>query len=223
MEGPIAQNWAIGFSVVEKVLSYNHYCATSTAKILLSAHVNHGQLVPSYWLCSDIGAHITYDGHVFWNQMPWESIVIKLKAIDCLIATEVEERRISINLPLGWINHSSTIVIRNVVGDHIDLTELAHLIKGLSRPKSSRQQIGCSSWFATNQVFHDCGVLHSCTSLLKQHSEVVWDMQELSDFILGFSGNLSEFVLSVAQFHDTLPTAFVVKHLFLSFCEDCLW
>jgi hypothetical protein len=38
----------------------------------------------------------------------------------------------------------------------------------------------------------------------------VWDLQELSNFILGLGGNVSELILSVGEFQDTLTRSSIV-------------
>jgi len=156
--------------------------------------------------------------------MPRKSVEIKLKSIDCFIGAEAEERGIWVYIPLCWVNHFGAVIVSDVVRYNVDFAVFLDFCQVLIGPHSGHQKVCFSCWFQSCKIFDDSSVLHGSSTLLKEYSEVVRHIEELSDFLLCRVRNLSELVLSVAQFHDTLTSAFVVEHAF--FCcllEHSMW
>ena len=220
MQGPVAKDRAVFFSVTEEVFSYDHDSAPCGSKIFLSTHKNHSILIPSDWFSADIRRHISNDGHVLRNQVPREFFFIELKPVYSLVGAHIEERGILINLPVCSIDHLSTVVGLNVVRHNIYVTEFRNFVVALTGPQSGHEHVTFSGRLQRDQVLHDSGVLHSSTTLLKEYSVVVWYLKELSDLVFSRLRDVSKFVLSVRKFHNTLATAFVVEHFLLAFVED---
>jgi hypothetical protein len=51
----------------------------------------------------------------------------------------------------------------------------------------------------------------------------IWNLQELSNFILSLVRDVSELILSVGEFHDTLARSSVIEHFLGSFIKNGFW
>lgn len=131
MEVPVTKNWNILVGMSEKIVSDDQDCASSWSKILLSSHIDHGKLIPWDVLGTDVGGHITNYWHILWNQVPWEIIIVLLKSIHGLVAAESEVRTLWINFPQRWVHHSCAVIVGDVVGDNINVSEFLSLIPTL--------------------------------------------------------------------------------------------
>ena len=115
----------------EKIFSDDHDSASSWSKVLLSSNVDHGKLIPWYVFGTDVGGHITDYWHILWNQVPWEIVIVLLKSIHGLVAAEGEVRTLGVHFPLRWVHHSCAVIVSNVVGDNINISEFFSLIQTL--------------------------------------------------------------------------------------------
>jgi len=131
MEVPVAKNWNILVGMSEKIFSDDHDSASSWSKVLLSSHVDHGKLIPWDVFGTDVGGHITDYWHILWNQVPWEIVIVLLKSIHGLVAAEGEVRTLGVHFPLRWVHHSCAVIVSNVVGDNIYVSEFFSLIPTL--------------------------------------------------------------------------------------------
>jgi len=154
--------------------------------------------------------------------MEWEIFPFKFKSIHSFIWAEAEEGCILINVPLCWIYSCGAVICFNIVGYNIYCCMFFNFSFILQRPETGDQQICTSFWLKSNQIFNNSSVLHCGTTLLNKNSVVIWDVQKLLCLSFNILWNVSEFILSVAQLHDTLASSLVIKHAFLAFLQYCV-
>jgi len=117
----------------------------------------------------------------FWYLFVWE--FSELETLDGLVVAIMEEFCLIINLPVFWFSDSGVLCVL-VVGNFGDVTVLLRLLDGSLGP-STGCKIVCTWIFRiTEKVEWDSTELERRTTLEEEDSEIVRDVEQLSQVCL---------------------------------------